>query len=134
MLSPAAKTRADEKPMQKETMHPVDENRESKPVMPAAPPGVPSKVCEYCGRSGHWKEVCPKFAADHRCNKHGIKESAAATADFKSIGKICSICGWTNLGTREVQHIHFEVFPDTRNVFLEFFQTFVTGMCSQTFF
>ena len=96
MMSPAAKKRALKKQGQREATQPVDEHRESKPGMPACPPGVPSKVCEYCGRSGHWKEVCPKFAADHRWNKQGVKESEAALADFKSTGNTCSLCGWND--------------------------------------
>ena len=75
-------------------MQPVDEHRPSQLGMPACPPGVPSKICEYCSRPGHWKEVCPEYAADHRYNKQGIKESEAALSDYKSTGKTCSLCGW----------------------------------------
>ena len=92
-LTASQKKRAAKK-NRKEQLQPVDERRPAHTGVPAVPPGVPSKYCEYCLRTGHWKEVCPKYAADHRHNKQGIKESEAALSDYKSTGKTCSLCGW----------------------------------------
>ena len=67
-LSAAALKRQQKKHCRIEQLQVIDEERTSQTALPACPPGVPSKICEYCPRPGHWKEVCPKYAAEHRTN------------------------------------------------------------------
>ena len=52
------------------------------------PTAAPTRTCNYCHRTGHPSQACPKKAADTR------GESAKALADAARTGRVCTICGF----------------------------------------